>query len=483
MSGIRKKFLFQLLYAFSQAAFPLITYPYITRKLGAEGIGLVGYVEYVSGFIITIASFGIPFYGVREIAKVQDDEQKKQAILRRLFSFHFLVSLFGCAVFVGLMKANQQQNISSSLLLLGCINILLPAFIAEWYMQGIEAFAFTTIRSIVLRFAGLIALLLFVNGRQDYIIYYLIIILVQVAVAVTNMRKIGWKGFQPKLHKEGLPLKSLWHFFLTTSIISVYVFFDVLILGWVADEVHVGYYTVAIRIVKLSLLLVLSLNVILFPRISYLKFTSADETKLHDLIQKAMQFIIVVTLPLGAGFYFMAPQIIDILAGNQFTPSVLLVQILSVLPLFIGFSNLFVFQILTPFGREKQLLLCVAVTCTLSLLLHLTLSRLWIEKGTAVATIATEMFMTLLTATFAFKTFRFRFPYYTLLQSCIASFPFILVIVVCRNYVASSFAVIVISATTGLMMYVFLQLSVFKNALLTQIWSDVKQLKWSGANE
>jgi len=475
MSGIRRKFLFQLLYVLSQLAFPLITYPYITRTIGPEGLGLIGYIEYVSGFIITIAAFGIPFYGVREIAKFQDDEQKKQYILRGLFPIHLLVSLIGCAVFVILIKANEQQEIPPILLLLGCINILLPAFIADWYMQGIEAFQFTAIRSLVLRLAGLVALFLFVRQQQDVIYYYFIIVAVQAAVAISNMHKIGWRGFVPKLSKDSWLIKSLWHFFLTSSIISVYVFFDVLVLSWMADERQVGYYAIAIRIIKLSLLLVLSLNVILFPRISYLRANSADETQLKELIKKAMQFILLLTIPLFAGFYFLAHQIIYLLAGDAFHSSIALVQIMSILPMVIGFSNLFVYQVLTPFGKEKQLLLCVVITCVFSLLLHFFMARLWLEKGTAWATVLTETIMTLLTAFYAAKAFRIPFPYSAFFQGIVAILPLVALALISQAYLQNPLASILVTGSFGLAVYVAIQFMVFKNTIVLAAWESIKE--------
>ncbi len=481
MSDIRKKFFFQLLYAFSQAAFPLITYPYITRTIGAAGLGAIGYIEYVSGFIITIASFGIPFYGVREVARWQNQPEKKAAVLRQLFSFHFLVSIIGCGVFIGLIKANHHQPIPTPLIGLGCLNILLPPFIAEWFMQGNEAFVFTTVRGILLRLAGLVAMFVFVASQKDYIIYYLIIVTVQLAVALTNMYKSGGRNFIPRAGISKLPLKTLWHFFLTTSVISVYVFFDVLILGWVANDVHVGYYTIAIKIVKLSLAFVLSLNVILFPRLSYLHANNHTELVLA-FIKKSMQFVLLLTVPLLVLFYLLAPHLVVLLAGPAFAPSVLLVQILSGLPLVIGFSNLLVFQVLLPFGKEKSLLYCVVGTCTGSLIFHGVLAGFFLERGTAWATLLTETLMTSLTAFVAYKTIAIKFPFRTLAQSAAACLPFIGLFFLFERLNISDLTLIVLCVLPGMLFYGILQLALFKNPLLFQLWTSLKISSWRAAN-
>lgn len=482
MSGIKKKFLFQALYAFSQLAFPLITYPYITRKLNAAGLGLVGYVDYISGFVMTVAAFGIPLYGVREIARLQNELQKKEAVLRQLFSFHFLLSLLGCAVFVFLIKANHRQNIPPSLLTLGCANILLPAFVAEWYMQGIEAFVFTTLRSIVLRFFGIVALLLFVNNQGDYSVYYLITVLVQAAVAFTNVFKIGPQRFRPDFSFQNLPLKKLWHFFLTSSLVSVYVFFDVIILGWTAGNAHVGYYTIAIKIVKLSLLMVLSLNVILFPRISFLKAAAGEEELIAGLIEKSTSFIFLLTVPLLVGFYFLAAPIVQVLAGPKFASSITVVQWLCGLPLIIGLSNLFSYQILLPFGQEKKLLWSVAITCVCSLALQYFLSSRWAENGTAIATLLTEFLMMALVMFFSLRTFRFHFPVTALWQSIVATLPFLAIVLAFRTSLTEPFYVLLFSIAAGGILYLLIQLFVFKNALLANVWNGLKQGRWRTVN-
>ncbi|HEY0092395.1 MAG TPA: polysaccharide biosynthesis C-terminal domain-containing protein, partial [Flavobacterium sp.] len=318
---------------------------------------------------------------------------------------------------------------------------------------------------------------------EEYITYYLIIVLVQAAVAFSNMHKIGWKGFLPKFSIESLPVKSLWHFFLSSSIISIYVFFDVLILGWIAEEKNVGYYTVAIRIVKLSLLMVLSLNVILFPRISHLRSNSNNDVKVKGLIEKSMQFILVLTIPIFAGFYFLAPQIISILAGDGFAPSVFLVQILSVLPVIIGFSNLFVYQIITPFGKEKQLLICVFITCVVSLLLHVVFAHLWSERGTAVATICTELLMTVLTAMVAFRTLRIHFPVATMLQAIAAVAPFILIVLFFQNHIHNPWLLTFGCGFIGIAIYAAIQLFVFRNELVTEVVSELKRFNRRLVNE
>lgn len=50
-------------------AFPLITYPYVSRVLAADGIGKVNFFSSIGSYAIMLAGIGIPTYGIRIIAK------------------------------------------------------------------------------------------------------------------------------------------------------------------------------------------------------------------------------------------------------------------------------------------------------------------------------------------------------------------------------------------------------------------------------
>lgn len=53
---------------------PLITTPYISRVLGAEGIGVYSYTYSVVSYFLIVAAMGTTTYGQRTIAYYQDDK-------------------------------------------------------------------------------------------------------------------------------------------------------------------------------------------------------------------------------------------------------------------------------------------------------------------------------------------------------------------------------------------------------------------------
>ena len=63
---------------------PLVTTPYISRVLGASGVGIYSYTySYVSIFVM-IGSLGIAFYGQREIAANSNNKKEYSKVFWEL---------------------------------------------------------------------------------------------------------------------------------------------------------------------------------------------------------------------------------------------------------------------------------------------------------------------------------------------------------------------------------------------------------------
>jgi O-antigen/teichoic acid export membrane protein len=75
--SVKNSVFYNVILAISQVFFPLITFPYLARTLGPEHIGALNFAESIAKYFVMLAALGIPIYGIREIAKVQDDSLKR----------------------------------------------------------------------------------------------------------------------------------------------------------------------------------------------------------------------------------------------------------------------------------------------------------------------------------------------------------------------------------------------------------------------
>ena len=473
-STLKNKYVHQLMIAASQMMLPLLSYPYITRVLGPANIGLVNYVDFLAQLFMIFAAFGIPFYAVREVATTNHDVFKRSVLVKELTILHVIFSTVAAVFFVILTYRHWGTN--CMLYGLAIANILISAFTFDWYIQGTEAFGFAAYRYIIVRALLLLAFFVCIKYSSQYILYYAIYTAGLCAMAILNAIKVFTENnfiAIPTHFKRHL--KPLTHFFLTASAISIYIYFDTILLQYFTQNtLYVGYYTTAVKLVKIFLTVLLAIGTVLLPRLSFL-VSKGNAIEVKKYLDTYFNFIITIGLPISAGLAFLAPEIIVLVAGNSFIAAAPLVQILALLPLIISLSNLFCFQTLVPFNKEHQFLVIVIIGCIASVSLNVILIPMVGVQGAAFANVITECIITLLAGLQAYKLIKFAFSF-SIIWQAIVSVLFFLPIIAAARYCFSSTLVVALFSVMGCIAgYLILQTMLFKNKILIQILQYTKQ--------
>jgi O-antigen/teichoic acid export membrane protein len=464
---LKNKFVYQLLIAASQVMLPLITWPYITRVLGPDNLGKVNYVDFLAQVFMIVAAFGIPFYGVREIAMTRNNTLKRGMLVKELILLQTIFAILASGIFVLLTFKSWGDR--PLLYLIGLCNILISSFSYDWYIQGMEHFKFAAIRTVFVRILMLVCFFMLVKVPCDYEAYYGIFSFGMLLIAFMNATKIvkentfDGRGINLKKH-----LVPLWHFFLTSSAISLYVNFDTIILHHIThNEEVVGYYTTALKMVKIFLTVIVALSTVLISRMSYL----AGEGRKHEIknsLDKFFQFILVAGLPVCCGLYLLAPEIIQTIAGEKFLSAIPLMQTLSFLPLIIALSNMFCFQVLVPFKQEKKFLLATVIGCIVSVSLNFLLIPSLSAQGAAYASVTTEVVITFLSGIMAYRIIQWRLNKAALVQTIFVTLLFIPVVLLCRKLILSPYIVLAIALPLCAILYFIIQHFVFRNMVIKE---------------
>ncbi|WP_034523139.1 oligosaccharide flippase family protein [Bacteroides uniformis] len=109
MNSIKKNFFFSTFLTISNYVFPLITYPYVSRVLQVERIGLCNFVDSIINYFILFSMLGISTYGIREIAKNKSDKTKLNQTFYDLISINILMSILLCFI-PKIRKQSQWQS-------------------------------------------------------------------------------------------------------------------------------------------------------------------------------------------------------------------------------------------------------------------------------------------------------------------------------------------------------------------------------------
>ena len=73
--------------------FPLITFPYVTRILSVNGIGIYNFSSTYVGYFVLIAGLGVSTYSVREGAKYRDNKEEMGRFASQIFSINILSTI------------------------------------------------------------------------------------------------------------------------------------------------------------------------------------------------------------------------------------------------------------------------------------------------------------------------------------------------------------------------------------------------------
>ena len=72
--------------------FPLITFPYASRVLGASGIGKVNYANSIISYFSLFAALGISTYAVREGARIRDDREEFNKFAKEMLNINLVTT-------------------------------------------------------------------------------------------------------------------------------------------------------------------------------------------------------------------------------------------------------------------------------------------------------------------------------------------------------------------------------------------------------
>ena len=106
--SIKRNFIYRLLYEILAMAAPLITAPYVSRILGADGVGIYSYSQSCVSYFTMFAVLGTKTYGTREIARCRDD---KQLYTKTFWEIELLTVLTStiCSIALGILIAASNE--------------------------------------------------------------------------------------------------------------------------------------------------------------------------------------------------------------------------------------------------------------------------------------------------------------------------------------------------------------------------------------
>ena len=361
MQSIKKNFGYNLILTLCGYLFPLITFPYISRVLGVENVGVCNFVDSIINYFILFAQLGIGSYGVREISRCRADRKRRDEVFNNLFFIYVFTTALSIALLVLLTFTVSQLQVYKPFLLLGILKLLFTLFLIQWFFQGIEDFKFITVRSIIVRCLYVISVFAFVQDREDAVIYYGLTTATIALNAIVNWlysRKfitLSIKCLTPRIYI--VPILAFGYYRILTS---MYTTFNVTFLGFVKNDIEVGYFTTATKLYSIILSIFSAFTTVMVPRVSYM-LEQGQHRELQIMVAKLTSLLVAMFTPVILFCMFQSDSIILLIAGPGYEGAVTPFRIVILLLFIIGMEQVIIQQFLMASTSNKSIFIVSSV--------------------------------------------------------------------------------------------------------------------------
>lgn len=472
--SLKKNYFYNLIYQICLLLTPLITTPYLSRILGAEGIGIYGFTTSVLSYFILFGNFGISLYGQKEIAANQNKIDSRSKIFIELFILKLIFILFSFLIFAIICFNNNHYEVYYKIL---GIELLTYIIDITWFYEGLENFKKIVTQNIMIKILSAISIFLFVKNENGLLIYFIIMFLSTVINYLLLwfglkkwIIKVPLKNLEIKKH-----LKNTFFLFLPQIAIQVYTVLDKTMLGCILyDMKEVGYYEQAQKMVGAGLRIITCLGTVMAPRVSSLHVQNKEE-ELNAKIIKSFQIVSFIAFPMCFGLIAVSANFVPWFFSEDFLPMINLISILSFLFLIIGFNNITGLQYAIPTNNHKVFTISVIVGAISNFILNLILIPIFKSIGAAIASLFAETIIFIIHIIF----FRTKFNFKDILKSNIHYFYYSIVVFIVvfliGNILEAGIISTIVQTICGVCTYILL-LIMCKDSLFIEIISGLRYM-------
>ena len=391
LPSVRKNALLNSLRVVLSIAFPLITYPYVTRILQAENLGKVNFASSTMSYFSLLAVLGLTSYAGREGIKYRDDRIELNLFCSELLTLNICTTIFSyICLGLTIIFIPSFQNYRD-LLLIYSITILFSTLGMEWIYTIFEDYAYITKRSVVFQIISVILMFIFVRKKSDFYNYAAINVLASVGSNIFNF--VYAKNYiTPRIVINKKIFSHLKHsliFFANSIASSIYSNIDMTMLGMMCSNYNVGIYAVAVKIYTMIKSVLVAIMSVTAPRLTYYKFNGMEE-RFNQMASKLVKTMIVFLLPVIVGINLTAKEIILVISGEGYIEAVVSLKILS-FAIFVSIFASITSNILVACKKEHMVLRGTVLAAITNLGINFIVIPIYKQNGAAFTTFLAEL--------------------------------------------------------------------------------------------
>lgn len=465
-----KNYIYNLIQQVLLVVSPLITIPFLSRSLGAEGIGTYSYAFALTNYFTLVATLGCDVYGRREISYVKNSLKNRS---KKFWSIQIIKTICTLLVSVAYIIFSLN-NPNKTLLLILVFHLINVPLNIGWFYQGTEKFKKITIRTIFLKLAELLFVVFCIHSKNDLIKYTF-------GSSFINFLTffVLWLDIKNDIKFEKITLKDVKYdlknclqFFLPAIATSVYTLLDKTMLGILTrGYTENGYYEQAQKINIVLLRVVLSLGLVLLPQIAG-AFKKGNKKQVKDLVNKSGKYVFFISLPIALGLICISDNFVPWFFGNGYNKVNELLKLSGFILIVQGLDDVFGMQYLVNVGKQKQYIISIFSGALTNFIFNLILIPKFASAGAIIASFIGELVIVLIQMYYVKNNINLKRFFQQSKNYVIASLS-MLILIPLNNFLKVSILNTVIMTGLGMIIY-FITLFILKDDTLINVIKKIK---------
>lgn len=384
--------------------FPIITFSYATRVVGAEGIGVYSFAQSIISYMLLIASIGVTNYAVREGSKVKDNKDKLLSFCNEVYSINITFTVISYIVLLVMMLTWTRLQEYKIAILIQSSAIIVTTLGADWINTIYEDYLYLTLRYIAVQIIALLAMLTFVKSTDDLYKYIIICTLSSSGGNLFNIAYIRKRlrlrpTLKMNIREHMLPMLIL---FFNSIASVIYLNSDITMLRIFTDDREVGLYTVSTKVYSVIKTLINGVTYVTVPRFSY--YLGKEMKKVYtEKFYKLFDLLLIITLPAALGLFMLSKNILIVFAGSGYESGQYVIKILSIaFPFAVG-SCLYSYAVLIPNSLEKYFMISTIIAAVTNITLNMLFLPRYGMEGAAITTLLAEVIVFVISSYYSSK--------------------------------------------------------------------------------
>ena len=384
-----KNYIYNTVYNVLAIVLPMVSIPYVTRRLSPDALGTYNYTQSIVYFFVLFGTLGMSMFSQREIAYYREDEKKRNNVFWELLLIRggsvgvILIAYLFFAFLIG------EYTV---LYIIQVLDILAAMLDITWFFQGQEDFKKPVVRNIIIKVSILVLTFLCIKGEADLYTYVFIHSILQFAGNVSlwgfckgKIKKCCWNELHPLKYLKGIII-----LFIPQLVVQIYATIAKPMLGIFTDTAQVAYYEQALKIIKIVTTLITAVGTVMLPRMSK-EFQKNNKEEIRLYMNHSYQIVALIGYPLMIGLMTVANKMVNWFYGKEYAPVGQLIVLLSPIIIVSGISTLTSMQFLVPSKRQKEYTISIVCGSVVNVILNILLIPRYAAVGAAIASVISEL--------------------------------------------------------------------------------------------